>query len=160
MATSINRADPTPVSVLNMIQGSGATGTYFGWHAVRIPYNATSTANGATNWVNPENGTVMARARLVLTTAGTGTFDMGRSDDGTGNSNGMIDGGTLTAGAHFPGTVLGTAAASATKGGLDNDTWLVGPGSTGTNNSINVTHSDTTTSTAVGALIIEYALIT
>ena len=153
-----NRADPTPVIVRKMSYGSGGTGTYRTMQVVRVPIVLTSTANGTTNWVNPEAGTVVARAYVVITTAGTGTFDMGRGSDGTGNSADMIDGGTLTVGAHYPGTVLGTADASSTIGGVNRIMFLVGPGGTGTNNSVNLTHSDTPTSTMVGALIVEYML--
>jgi hypothetical protein len=156
MVKALNRTDPSGLSVQNMLQGSGGTGTYHGWLSVHVPLAATSTANGATNWVNPETGTVLARAVLYFTTAGTGTFDMGRSSDGTGNSSDMIDGGTMTVGAHYAGTVLGTVDASSTIGGVNRVMFLVGPGGTGTNNSINVTHNDTTTSTAIGGLLIEY----
>lgn len=153
---NINRSDPSDLIVRKMTQGSGATGTYHGLLSVHIPLNATSTANAATNWVNPETGTVLARVFAYFTTAGTGTFDVGRGTDGTGNANGAIDGGTMTVGAHHPGTVLGTAAPSATAGIVDNSIFVVGPGATGTNNSINMTHSDTPTSTAVGGMVIEY----
>tara|TARA_Y100000310_G_scaffold265229_1_gene276149 strand:+ start:1680 stop:2114 length:435 start_codon:yes stop_codon:yes gene_type:complete len=139
-----------------MVQGSGATGTYHGQMSARIALATTSTANAATNWVNPETGTVLARVFVYFTTAGTGTFDLGRGSDGTGNANGAIDGGTMTVGVHHPGTVVGTAAASATLGIVDNSIFLIGPGNTGTNNSINMTHSDTTTSTAVGGMVVEY----
>lgn len=150
--------DPTPESVRKMSQGSGGTGTYFNFLSVRIPLVAASTANGTTNWVNPETGTVLATAFVVFTTAGTGTFDLGRGTDGTGNANNMIDGGTMTVGAHFPGTVLGTVDASSTIGVENRIYFLVGPGGTGTNNSINLTHSDTPTGAGVGALLVTYAL--
>lgn len=153
---SIGRGDPTPETVRNLIQGSGGTGTYHGFMTVHVPLAATSTANGATNWINPETGTVLARAFVYFTTAGTGTFDLGRGSDGTGNAADMIDGGTLTVGAHYAGTVLGTVDASSTLGGVNRIFFLLGPGGTGTNNSINMTHSDTTTSTAIGGLIVEF----
>lgn len=122
----------------------------------RIPLALTSTANAAQTWINPEPGTVMAQALVVLTTAGTGTFDLGRGSDGTGNANDIIDGGTLTVGVHYYGTVLGTVAASATIGGV-NGVWLLyGPGGSGTNNSVNMTHSDTITSTMAGYLVVSY----
>ena len=159
MGNALKRTDPNGVTILNLIQPATATGTYFAWQSVAIPINATSTANAATNWVNPEAGTVIAKPYVLIETAGTGTFDLGRGSDGTGNANDSINGGTLTAGAHQPGTVLGTAAASATKGGLDVEAWMIGPGGSGTNNSINMTHSDTITSTAVGYMVIEYARI-
>lgn len=133
------------------------TGTLMaGLKVTRIPLALTSTANAATNFVNPETGTIMASAFLVITTAGTGTFDMGRGSDGTGNANGLVDGGTLTVGVHHYGTVLGTVAASATIGEVDGMWLLLGPGGSGTNNSINVTHSDTITSTMAGYLCVCY----
>jgi hypothetical protein len=153
------RGNPTPEIVRNAVHGSGGTGSYAFVNTVRIPLVLTSVANGTTNWVNPEAGTVLAKAFLAIRTAGTGTFDMGRGSDGTGNANGLIDGGTLTVGVHHPGTVMGTVAASATLGLVDNSWILVGPGGTGANNSINLTHSDTATSTAAGELIVQYFLI-
>ena len=160
MAGTFIRGGPTGLTVKHMTHGSGATGTLFaGFMCVRIPLALTSTANGATNWINPEDGTVMAKAALVLTTAGTGTFDLGRSSDGTGNATTWMDGGTLTVGVHTYGTVLGTAAASATVGGVDGEYLLFGPGGTGTNNSINLTHSDTITSTAAGYMYVWYTKV-
>src|SRR3990167_176463 len=157
MAGTVSRADPTVYTVRQMLHGSGATGTLLGPSiTVRVALATTSTANAATNWINPEAGTVMAKAYLVITTAGTGTFDLGRGADGTGNANDFIDGGTLTVGVHEMGTVLGTVAASATIGQVNSQFFLLGPGGTGTNNSINLTHSDTVTSTAVGFLEAEY----
>ena len=156
MVKSLSRSDPTGEQMLEMLQASGGTGTYYHAMMVRVPLAATSTANGATNWINPESGTVVAQAFVTFRTAGTGTFDLGRGSDGTGNATNMVDGGTLTAGVHYAGTVLGTADASSTVGGLDRIYFLLGPGGTGTNNSINMTHSDTPTSTAVGELLVWY----
>lgn len=98
----------------------------------------------------------MGKAYVVFTTAGTGTFDLGRGTDGTGLGSGWIDGGTLTVGVHSYGTVLGTAAASATIGGVDGEWLLIGPGGTGTNNSVVMLHSDTITSTAAGFMVVTY----
>ena len=161
---AITGTSPTPEIVRAMMVNPGtgfgtvtATGTSMaGLKVQRIPVVLTSTANGTTNWLNPSTGTVMAMPLFVITTAGTGTFDMGRGTDGTGNANGIIDGGTLTVAVHSEGTVLGTAAASATVGAENRIWWLVGPGGTGTNNSINVTHSDTPTSTMAGYLVVCY----
>ena len=157
MASIVSRTQPSAETIKHMIHGSGATGTLLpAVIGVRIPLNTTSTSNAATNWINPENGTVIAQAFLVFTTAGTGTFDLGRGSDGTGNANGIIDGGTMTVGVHSYGTVYGTVAASATIGGV-NDAWLLyGPGGTGTNNSVNLTHNDTVTSTAAGYIVVQY----
>lgn len=162
MAGTFNRGHPTGYAVKNMgPMGTGmgtvtATGTLFaGLVTQRIAWS-TSTVNAAgAAWINPENGTVIARALLVFTTAGTGTFDMGRTDDGTGAAAGLIDGGTLTVGVHAYGTVLGTVAASATVGGIDGEWLLYGPGGSGTNNSITVTHSNASGASA-GFLIVQY----
>lgn len=162
---AILKGDPTPEIVRKMIPNPGtgfgtitATGTLMaGLKVQRIALNATSSANAATTWINPEPGTVLGQALLVFTTAGSaGTFDMGRGSDGTGNANNIIDGGTMTVGVHAYGTVLGTAAASATVGGVDGVWLLYGPGGTGTNNSVNVTHNDLPSATAVGYLIVSY----
>ena len=160
MAGTYKRDMPSSEIVQTITYGSGGTGTYRGLQVVRVGLATTSTANGATNWINPESGTVAARAWVVFTTAGTGTFDLGRGSDGTGNATNIIDGGTMTVGVHFPGTVLGTVDASSTIGGDNRIIFLLCPGGTGTNNSINMTHSDTPTSTAAGALIVEYFLTT
>ena len=163
MAGTWNRGNPTGLAVKNMgPMGTGigtitATGTLFaGLVTVRIPLALTSTANAAANWINPEDGTVMAKVEVVFTTAGTGTFDLGRGADGTGNANDIVDGGTLTVGVHSYGTVLGTVAASATIGAVNAEWLLYGPGGTGTNNSINMTHSDTPTSTMGGFMFVTY----
>lgn len=156
----IDPKNPTQQVVGGSLPASGYTGTLLmHFISIRVPYNATSTANAATNWVNPEAGTVLAKAFVCFTVAGTGTFDLGRGDDGTGLGSGMIDGGTLTVGAHEMGTVLGTAAASATLGQVNSQYFLVGPGGSGTNNSIVMLHSDTPTSTAAGFLMVTYARI-
>ncbi len=146
----VKRTDPQGVTVFGLMPGSGATGTYFGQLSVHVPMNATSTANGATNWINPEDGTVAVRVQAYFTTAGTGTYDIGVSSDGTGAANGVFDGGTMSVGIH---TRVGT---NATAGVADEAYVLVGPGGTGTNNSIVMSHTDTPTSTAVGGLVIVY----
>lgn len=167
---TITAGMPHQQVVRNMMPNPGtgfgtvtATGTLFaGLKVQRIAINATSTAKaGAAAWINPEIGTVIGWPLLVITTAGnTGTFDMGRTDDGTGSAAGMIDGGTLTAGVHLEGTVAGTVAASATIGLVDRHWYTFGPGGTGTNNSITVTMNDTTTSTLVGYLVVAYFSVT
>jgi len=156
MAGPVNRTMPTPEAVRNMLPGSGYTGTAFGgWTHIRIGLNLTSTANAATNWINPEAGTVIANAFVCFTVAGTGTFDLGRGSDGTGAGSGMIDGGSMNVGVHYPGTMLGSPNTSATIGAVDNVYWLIGPGGTGTNNSINLVHNEIA-STAVGFIVVSY----
>lgn len=163
MATGVKRADPTGVAVLGLLQGSGGTGTYNVLHSVRIPLNATSTANAATNFINPEAGTVAARAYFIFTTAGSGTFDAGRGSDGTGSASDIILAGTLTTGIVSRVGDLGTAAGttgSAGTVGTRTEWFLLGPGGSGTNNSIVVKHSDTPTGSVAGALVVEYFLVT
>ena len=102
----------------------------------------TSTATAIISWVNPENSTVLAQFGYRVRTAGTGTVNVGISSDGTGSGNGLIAGGTLTAGYH-----IGTAGT----GSVTIWPWkLVGPGGTGTNNSIVGLLDDTPTSTMAG----------
>ena len=148
----LSRADPTPESVLNLLPGSGGTGTYRGVLCVRVPINATSTSNAATNWINPETGTVVARAFVAVTTAGTGTFDMGVQSDGTGSNNNNLDGGTLAVGVLALHGTSGTAGEA--KGWV-----LIGPGGTGTNNSLVMVHSDGIVSTCVGHMLVQYFLL-
>ena len=162
MAGTWAGGNPTGLAVKHMgPMGTGmgtvvATGTLFaGLVTVRIPWSTSTLDAAGASWINPENGTVMGKASLVFTTAGTGTFDMGRSSDGTGAAAGIIDGGTLTLGVHVYGTVLGTVAASATVGGVDGEWLLYGPGGTGTNNSITVTHSNASGASA-GFLVVQY----
>ena len=154
MAGTIKRDMPTPEIVVNMYHGSGATGTlYAGLCSVFIPFNATSTGTDNMAWINPENGTVMAKPYWVWRTAGTGTIIAGISSDGTGSNNNIITAGTMAAGVLTRATtgsaLLGTAGEA---GGY----FLIGPGSTGTNNSIVVQVADTVTSTAVGGMVVEW----
>ena len=151
---ALNRTDPTPVTVHNLTQGSGATGTYFNVLSVHIPHPASAGTRLA--WINPETGTVLATVFYYFNTAGSGTVDVGVASDGTAAGSSFIDGGTMTVQVHYPGTVMGTAAASATAGGEDLMYQLVGPGGTGTNNSITMTINEAATSTAVGGLIVQY----
>lgn len=158
MAGTLARGAPTPEIVLNMIQGSGGTGTLFsGLNAQRLAFNATSTGNANMAWINPESGTVIAKAYLCWTTAGTGTFDMGRQADGTGSASDMIVGGTMAIGV-FQQVTTATVTAG-TVGEVNKGHWLLGPGGTGTNNSIVVKVTDTITSTAKGFLVVEYLRI-
>lgn len=107
----------------------------------RIAANVTSTANANVAFVNPEGGTVAATVRYyVLGSAGTGTINIGRSSDGTGSASDIATAGTLAAGIWEP---VGSQ-----------DGILLGPGGTGTNNSIVAEMNDTETST-MGTLIVE-----
>ena len=131
-----------------------ATGTLMaGLKVQRIAL--TPTGSGAVKgaaWINPEPGTVMAEAMLIITGVGSAeTFDMGRTADGTGTVANIIDGGTYSVGVHIYGT-LGTIG---TIGNVDGAWRLYGPGGTGTNNSVTVT-PDNPTGTAAGYLVVSY----
>lgn len=154
MSTAISRTAPTPVTVHSIVPASGATGTYFVPLAVHIPHPASAGTRLA--WINPEAGTVLAHAFYYFSTGGTGTVDVGVVSDGTVAGSSFIDGGTMTVQVHYPESVAGTVAASATAGGEDIRYQLVGPGGTGTNNSITITLNEAATSTAVGGMIIHY----
>ena len=157
METNIKRTDPTPEIVRKLIPSSG-TANYRGIGVARIAITASASSTG-TGWVNPESGTVAAKIIVAFTVGGTGTLDIGVGNDGTGVANGLIDGGTMTAGCHYVHETLCTVAASSTVGGVDKTFFLVGPGGTGTNNSIVLNHNEAATSTAVGAVLIQYFLI-
>lgn len=165
MPLPIVRGDPTPEAVRKMMQGSGGTGTYFNMVHVFQPIAATSTANAATNWINPETGTIAAKTYVIFRVAGTGTIEAGRQSDGTGSASDLILAGTMTLGIHhFRGDQVmtgtqGATGSGATNGPVDSSWMLLGPGGTGTNNSIVMKHSDTITSTAKGGLVIEYFLL-
>ena len=128
-----------------------ATGTLTGGViSVRIPLAASSSA---CVWLNPEVGTVLASAYMVWTVAGTGTFDMGVSSDGTSITDNIVNGGTMLAGVYSNGTVSATAVTGVT----NNSFQLVTPAGTGTNNSIGVLHNEALTGTAVGFLVVRYS---
>lgn len=116
----------------------------------RIAANTTSVANANVAWINPLGGTVAATVSYYITgSAGTGSLWVGVSSDGTGSASGIFASGTLTAGVH-----IRPDPASATAGAIATQTVLVGPGGTGTNNSIVAQLDDTATST-MGTLIVE-----
>lgn len=120
-------------------------------YRVVVTINATSTATGATNWVNPHPNAVAAKASVFVSTAGTGTFDLGTGTSGTGANAAYIDGGTLAVGfltKIATGTdTIGTVGESAG--------WLSIAANGNGGDSVVLQHSDTPTSTAVGYLIID-----
>jgi len=158
MRVNIKLNDPTPVIVQAMTPASGSA-NYRAMSVARVAMNATSQADAGFSWINPEASTIAAQVHITFTTGGTGTMDLGISDDGTGSSDGLINGGTLTQGVHYVQEILGTVAASAIKGGEDKLWFLLGPGGTGTNNSIVGKHTDTVTSTAIGAMTVAYYIV-
>ena len=157
-----NRGDNTGLAVRKMGPNPGtgfgtstatATGTIIaGFITVRVPVAASTTGN---YWSNPELGTVLAQSHMVWVTAGTGTFDMGVSSDGTSGTDDIINGGTMLAGVYSNGTVSATSVL-----GQINNAWqLVGPAGSGTRNSVTVIHNETVTSTAAGFIIVQYTTI-
>lgn len=163
MAT-LKRADPAGLIVKNLLP-AGTAGTASAvvvpYHVVRVAVSRTSTATANLNWINPEDGTIVARVSYTVQgAAGTGTIDIGRSSDGTGSGVQWFTAGTLTAGHHIKRTFQGTVAASFGAGIVADEYLVLGPGGTGTNNSIVGRLADTTTST-MGTLnaVIEYFLL-
>ena len=136
-------------------QAPQGSGTYFNIINVHIPWNPSSTGTAGMNWINPETGTIAAKACYYFTTAGTGTIDVGIGTNGTGTSVSYIDGGTLTVGFHYALDPAG-ATASSTLGGEDVEWQLLGPGTVTATNSIVAAHTDGVVSTAVGGMVIQY----
>ena len=163
MAT-LRRADPVGLIVKNMLPagtGGTANAVAVGYHVVRVNVSRTSTATSNLNWINPEDGTIVARVSVAIQGSnGTGTIDIGRSDNGTGSSVDWFTAATLAAGYRIKRTFQGTAAASFGSGTISDEWKVLGPGGTGTNNSIVGRLADTTTST-MGTLnaVIEYFLL-
>ena len=146
---------------LDFVPGHGglasATGTLLGgMYTVRVPWSGTSTGTGNPNWINPESGTVIAKAYIVITTAGTGTYNLGRGSDGTGTSAVMVSVGTLIVGVSHQINTGSAAMTSGTSGQTNQGWWLIGPGGTGTNNSIVARVVDTPTSTMAMYMVVQY----
>ena len=126
--------------------------------SVPVPQSITdATANASfLSWVNPEAGTILVTDVIAyFSTTGTGTFDMGITSDGTGSANDVIDGGTLGILNYAVRAVRGRTGTqgAGTLGMLD--VLRLGPGGTGTNNSI-VAKTDEYTCTAKGRVYITY----
>ena len=154
---NINIKNPTTEVLQQILPASGYTGTLL-MHFVNvlIPFNATSTASANMAWINPEPATVLARAQFVWRTGGTGTINAAVGNDGTGSGNAMIAGGTMVAGVLTRAT---TGSALTGTAGEAGGWFLVGPGGTGTNNSINAQVGDTTTSTALGGMVVTFTRV-
>jgi len=162
----LTAANPTPENVHAMIpRGTAGSGASVASNMVTVRTPLSSTGGTATagfvSWINPELYTIGVTDVVVhFHTTGTGTFDMGISDDGTGDANDLFNGGTMdtvvnkgirslaggtgTAGVGATGTTLGAA-----------DVLFLGPGGTGTSNSIVAITSETAT-TARGDLYVTY----
>ena len=139
--------------ILPLGTAGNAAGTVVGIPvAVRVAFSLTSTATANMVWINPEASTVLAYVNYIVTgtTDGTGVIYIGRSTNGTGSASNWANGSTLTAGLHEDAPGDGVIAQ-----------WLaVGPGATGTNNSIVGQLSDGVASTMDGCVaIIRYLRI-
>lgn len=165
MAGTFTRTDPTPV-VVHQTVGAGTLGTASAKQhgqvtvSMTIPAVTAGTAStadvGFVKWVNPEAGTILVTDVIVyFSTTGTGTYDIGISSDGTGSNNNVIDGGTMSA-LNF--AVRAYRGRTGTEGagtlGMQ-DVLRLGPGGSGTNNSI-VGKTAELTSTAKGMVFITY----
>lgn len=166
MAERMRRTDPTVETVLNM-QPRGTAGNSISQvmpvNVVRIPLSETGgTANaGYVSWVNPERFTIgIIQVGVHFYTTGTGTFDMGVSDDGTGSNDTIFNGGTMNTAVgkgiiSVPGAAGTEGAGSAGTVGGAARLYFLGPGGTGTSNSIVAKTAETAT-TAKGDLYITY----
>ena len=155
--STLKRTNPSGVNV-RAITAPGTAGNaaavQVGFKVVRVPFAikaATSTSDAGYSWVNPEDTQIACDVNLVWTTAGTGTVDVGTSDDGTGSNDDILDGATMATG------VVQAQGADATLGAIDNLFLLAGNGTSG--DSIVGKHSDHTASTAVGCMVIKYFLV-
>ncbi len=161
---TLARTNPVGVNVFNMI-APGTFGVSGAIHVsspktVRVPY---STAGGTANagyiaWINPEPTTILVTDVIsVYTTGGTGTIDMGVSDDGTGSNDDIFNAGTMSNVLYGNAAKRDHGTGTAGIGTLQQsqDTWVLGPGATGTNNSI-VGKTAETATTAVGYALITY----
>ena len=161
MAGTLAKTNPTPVNVHNML-AAGTLGTASASQVqtvkLRVPLSTGgSTANaGLISWINPEAGTILVEeVVLYFSTTGTGTVDVGVSDDGTGSNGDVINGGTMSASVYAVRAYRGrTGTEGAGTLGMQ-DVLVLGPGGTGTDNSI-VAKTAETASTARGALYITY----
>lgn len=149
MAGTITRDMPTGEIVRNALTQAGTGGTatvvrHGPPTAVSFAPSMTNTATAGISWINPEASTILVTrfGYRVNGSAGTGTLNMAVSSDGTGSGNALIAAGTLTAGWHYGLAGTGSVA------GLAATEFLLGPGGTGTNNSIVGIFGDTPTSTA------------
>ncbi len=159
MAGQITRGLPTGEIVKNSIArgtGGASNARIYGETTVVLPINATSSAvAGGVSFLNPEVGTVMVTGlRWVMTTSGTGTMTIAVSADGTGSATIIATAATMLAGVYER-----APAASATAGGAITAVGkLIGPGGTGTNNSITLSHNEDA-GTSVGYVVLSYVRV-
>lgn len=165
MAGTIAKGNPTPENVARIV----TAGTGGATNAVQVPVvtirvpipQTTVTSDGTGNggflsWINPEVGTILVTDVVVYwSTTGTGTYDLGLSSDGTGTAADIVDGGTMS-GLNFAVRAYRDRTGTQGAGTLGMaDIFRLGPGGSGTNNSI-VGRTTEVTSTAKGHAFITY----
>lgn len=160
---TLAKANPSGENVKNML----AAGTIGASNALQVPFITVempfSTTGGTANadllsWINPESGTIiLTYFSYYFTTTGTGTIDAGVSSDGTGSNNNIIQAGTMSRLTTVTVSRRGrTGTEGAGSGGMA-EGFVLGPGGTGTNNSIVAKTAETAT-TAVGRVFFQYIL--
>ena len=170
MAGTFTPGSPTPLIVRQLVAAGTGGGTGARRHpviTVSLPYpNSTAsdgTANaGAISWINPEVGTILVtNVTVYLTATATGgTIAAAIGNDGTGSGITLCNAGTLSSliyGLRLHGTAALWTTGVPTAGVFD--VFVVGPGGTGTNNSI-VAKQTEVTSTAAGRVVITYVPLT
>lgn len=69
-------------------------------HVFNFATPVSTAAAGVVNWVNPFPVPVIASVTYVVTSAGTGTINIGTSSDGTGSGTHIFATSTLAVGAY------------------------------------------------------------
>ena len=171
MAGTFKPGDPNGVYIRQQSAGGtgGATGVQrhpFVVVSIPVPQNTVTsdgTANGGfVSWINPEVSTILVSDVAVkwnnATATGTGTFDVGKSDDGTGTVADIFDNSTMnSAGLVLVSRRGRTGTEGAGTAGMA-EWFALGPGGTGVGNSI-VGKTTEVTSTAKGRMIITYVTL-
>ena len=165
MAGTIDRGMPS-AEMITRIFPAGTGGTAGVKYVVpvtvvvSVPAISTgtdSTANaGFLKWINPESGTILVTDVVTyFSTTGTGTIVMGVSSDGTGSASDMLLAGTMNLLNYAIRAYRGrTGTEGAGTVGIA-DVWRLGPGGSGTNNSI-VAKTAELTSTSKALTFITY----
>ena len=97
---------------------------------------------------------IYAQPKLIFTTAGTGTIDVGTSTGGTGTSQDWINGGTMALGVLVPSNHADAASGSA--GGNGNWVPMGASGAAGDSLTVNTVGA---TGTYAGFVAVEYFIV-